>query len=423
MDYSNIFSIYSSEYNLVLCHRDIELVKFKASNLTGLDYEYNVYYVNECNKNLLPFMYSDDISIMNINLKRWITLRPISTNREHISSVLESLGLEGVDPLKMLLINYACSLNDCYWLKDVTCTLSFSDVNLYDNKFDKSLGYITFFGHKSSLGGNLVTPEITTQGVLGKQWIQEYDGSYLYNKGSSGGANTGREPVTEYIASLIAEEIGLPHVQYELIKYKGVLCTKCKCFTNYNIGFISMEQMLYRKGYTDIRILGLSDIIKVVFDVSEDCAYSLVDMFIFDYIIENRDRHINNYGFLIYNNTNNIISLAPIFDNGLSLHYGSMCGDYCLSHPGTYTETNPIGLTNMFIASRLVKKRHVDMAMSLDIALHSQKFKEKIHTALSNYYTNEDDLVGHYNAIFTLLQHRVNSIKVMYNIKTTHKHS
>lgn len=423
MEYSNIFSIYNVEYDLVLCHRDTELVKFKASSSSGLDYVYTIYFVNEHAKELLPFMYCDDITVMNTSLKRWITLRPISTNREHISNVLESLGLEGVDPLKMLLVNYACSLNDCYWIKDITCNLNFSDVNLYHNKFDEALGYITFFGHKSSLGGNLVTPEITTQGVLGKQWIQEDGQTNLYKKGSSGGANTGREPVTEYIASLIAEEIGLPHIQYELVKYKGVLCTKCKCFTSYDVGFISMEQLLYRQGYVDIRILGLSDILKIVSDINNDYADNLIDIFIFDYIIENRDRHINNYGFLIDNSTNNIISLAPIFDNGLSLHYSCMSGDYCLSNPETYTETSPTGLTNMFIASRLIEKRHVDMVMLLDKALHYDAFKDKVYNALSMYYTNDNDLVSHYVAIIKLLHHRISSIKTMYKMKVSNGNS
>lgn len=42
-------------------------------------------------------------------------------------------------------------------------------------------------------------------------------------------------------------------------------------------------------------------------------------MLVFDTIILNVNRHFENLGWLINNHTNQIVSLAPIFDNGLSL--------------------------------------------------------------------------------------------------------
>ena len=40
---------------------------------------------------------------------------------------------------------------------------------------------------------------------------------------------------------------------------------------------------------------------------------------VFDFIIENKDRHFSNFGFLVDNDNGEIQSLAPIFDNGYSL--------------------------------------------------------------------------------------------------------
>ena len=40
-----------------------------------------------------------------------------------------------------------------------------------------------------------------------------------------------------------------------------------------------------------------------------------------DYIIENFDRHSNNWGFSVDNQTQKITGLAPIWDNGMSLDY------------------------------------------------------------------------------------------------------
>ena len=45
----------------------------------------------------------------------------------------------------------------------------------------------------------------------------------------------------------------------------------------------------------------------------------LIDMFVFDAVVCNTDRHFGNFGVLVDNYTNKIIDNAPIFDNGLSL--------------------------------------------------------------------------------------------------------
>ena len=45
----------------------------------------------------------------------------------------------------------------------------------------------------------------------------------------------------------------------------------------------------------------------------------LIDMFMFDAVVCNTDRHFGNFGVLVDNHTNKIIDNAPIFDNGLSL--------------------------------------------------------------------------------------------------------
>ena len=45
----------------------------------------------------------------------------------------------------------------------------------------------------------------------------------------------------------------------------------------------------------------------------------LIDMFVFDAVVCNTDRHFGNFGVLVDNHTNTVIDNAPIFDNGLSL--------------------------------------------------------------------------------------------------------
>lgn len=43
------------------------------------------------------------------------------------------------------------------------------------------------------------------------------------------------------------------------------------------------------------------------------------DLMLFDALICNKDRHLDNFGMIVDNNTNKILRAAPIFDNGFSM--------------------------------------------------------------------------------------------------------
>ncbi|WP_242984786.1 hypothetical protein [Clostridium taeniosporum] len=69
----------------------------------------------------------------------------------------------------------------------------------------------------------------------------------------------------------------------------------------------------------------------------------------FDYIIENRDRHLGNLGFIIDNNTQELLSFAPLFDQGYSLMSNAMADDfdkdlakYSESHPSFVLENKDL---------------------------------------------------------------------------------
>lgn len=302
----NIYTLYS---------KDKPLIEFRK--VDTLDKKYEIIKIYEENKNILPYRLKNNIDIFDF----WLDSRPIPTNREHIENVIEALMLsDRPDPFDYLKINSGVSLNDTYWIKDSNDEISwydkdFSCVNLYENGFKESLGIITFFGNTSSLGGRINTPELTTQGMLGKAWRQLDDGIYLYKKGSSGAANAGNEPYSEVIASQVADIIGIPHIKYELERWQGVLCTKCKLFTDIDHGYLTMAEFLSTEVGTKDR-WKYNDIKKLV---SDEIMSGIDDMIVFDYIIENKDRHFNNFGFIRNNNTGEIEKLAPIFDNGFSL--------------------------------------------------------------------------------------------------------
>ena len=219
------------------------------------------------------------------------------------------------------------------------------------------------------------TPELTTHGMLGKAWRQLEDGIYLYKKGSSGAANTGNEPYSEVIASNVAKILDLPHVTYELDKWQEVLCTKCKLFTDVDNGYLTMAEVL-KTEIGDKKIWRYSEIKKIVPSHIMD---SIDDMIVFDFIIENKDRHFSNFGFMRDNNTGELKSLAPIFDNGFSLLNFHMKYEFENFDFNNYSEIGTFNIKNIDQAREIIKtntKKYKHWAKILQNEIDNLNFKD-----------------------------------------------
>lgn len=68
-----------------------------------------------------------------------------------------------------------------------------------------------------------------------------------------------------------------------------------------------------------IRSGGMRVVREYYLSLGEQYMSALNDMFLFDAVICNTDRHFGNFGFLVDNHTNQIVAPAPLFDHGNSL--------------------------------------------------------------------------------------------------------
>lgn len=229
---------------------------------------------------------------------------------------------------------------------------SFAEYNLYQNQFDQALSLIAYLGRGSRVKKHGTTPELTTGGMLRKSWFfSEKKGIWLYKSGTEGYANAGNEPYSEYMASQVAQRMGLHAVPYELENYHGILASKCRLFTDINTSYIPIGRV--------VRTGGIQACLDYYRELGEEFYQELVSMLVFDAVIVNEDRHFGNFGVLRDNHTGKIISPAPIFDNGQSLLcYGmkrefadeDAFEEYLASRP------NPYGRENSFmdLARRII---------------------------------------------------------------------
>lgn len=252
------------------------------------------------------------------SLERWLRHRTIPANRAYVQNFLSKNGLNENDFIGILSVCKGLSLIDCYWVTTPDDKKTFQQVNLFDNRFSQVLSQIAFTGYGSSpLSKFRSSPEFTTNGMLPKAWRRVKGEIYLYKGGTSGFANTGKEPFSEFYSAQVAAAMGLDHIYYSLSMWKGQLCSTCKLFTSKEISFIPASTLIDTSRITEI----------IAWYDSHGWKESLSDMLVFDAVIRNTDRHLGNFGFLVDSHTNQLLQPAPIFDNGLSLYCYALDSD------------------------------------------------------------------------------------------------
>ena len=292
-----------------LMHFDTPLVVFSAER--QVEANIKILAVHEENKNLFPL---DLAELSESGIESWIRHRSIPKNRAYVDTLLSSLGLSINRPFDLIRVSKGLSLNDCYWLKQEDSRDSFDSVNLYDNRFSRVLGQIAFTGYGSSnVSGLTSSPEFTTNGMLPKCWRRIEGKIYLYKGGTMGASNTGNEPYSEFYAYQIGKILGVNAVPYSLSKWKNTLCSTCELFTSKDVSFVPVGRIVRSGGMQAVRAYYKK--------LGEEFEKALNDMFIFDALIFNTDRHYGNFGFLIDSHTNEIIAPAPLFDHGNSLFH------------------------------------------------------------------------------------------------------
>ena len=292
-------------------------------NLASFDIYYDIegfrvenFKIFKNNKHLLPL----NLIQNDAGMAKWLKSRTIPKNREFVDKFLSKLGLNHNNTKGIIDICKGLSLNDSYWVVEDTFTKTFKECNLYENRFNNILSLIAFTGYGSSIKSAFMSsPELTTNGMLAKCWRRREGSIYLYKAGTSGFANSGKEPYSEFYASQVAQTMGIKHIDYNIRKWKDKLCSTCPIFTDIDHSFIPIGQLV-EKG-------GLKAVIEYVKNLGEDYYQELIDMIVFDAIILNTDRHYGNFGLIINNKTNEPISFAPLFDHGASLFVYAMDND------------------------------------------------------------------------------------------------
>ena len=302
--------------------------------------------VCEANRYLFPIGLRTDSE----GLMSWLRGRVVPKNREYVDALLAKNGLSHGDIRGILRVSRGLSLNDSYWITEDDFSGSFADFNLFEHDFVKVLSLIAYTGYGSARAkGFSSSPEFTTGGMLRKGWRRIGERILLYKGGTTGAANTGNEPYSEYYASQIAEKMDICHVQYGLSMWKHCLCSTCKLFCDIDTAYVPIFRFVENRS-----LPGVAAFLKAL---GEEYYQSFVDMLIFDCLIYNEDRHFGNFGLMVDNHTNHPVRFAPVFDNGLSLFNYGMPDDFNALDTYAGTRLSAYGVPFENIAREFISAR------------------------------------------------------------------
>lgn len=293
-----------------LMNKNTKLMAFELvfSEITG------VYFCRESERYLdeqwFPPRFSD--------INSWVDNRNYAKHKEHLQKWLKEWQIDNAKGF--LDLTHALSLNDSLWVKPVDSALNWERVNLYENEFTDVVSKTAFEKGLQGLKLSTTSPEFTSEGSFEKCWMREDEGIFLYKKGATGFANAGKEPYSEFYASQYSSALCRTYVDYDLMMFKGSLVSRCKMFTDEDHGFVPIYKYLDGN-----RKYEFEDIVKFLEPYGFEDDFKR--MIVLDAVIMNPDRHFGNFGFIVNNDTFEVLDFAPVFDHNMSMLARAMACD------------------------------------------------------------------------------------------------
>jgi len=265
----------------------------------------------------LPFaLRKENISF--VDFVEWASNRTLSIGRSYAKEILNTLRLSQSNRYAVCLACRGLSLEDSYWIRQDGVEKTWEEVNLFHNPLSLFITEVSLSGRNHhykvdvQVNQTIHTPELTTLGASAKGWIRHEDGLHLHKVGRY-----------EIPASEILDALEIEHIPYmisseediriylsderkEWLQGVGEVMVHSKLFTGEDVAMVTFEEFaVFCRNY------GLNPYEEAK---NVDRQFYL-KMQIADYILNNNDRHEQNWGFLMDNSTGKLIGFCPLFDH------------------------------------------------------------------------------------------------------------
>lgn len=305
--------------------------------------------------------------------QHWCASRVLSLDRTHAKAILNTIGASqnptDRDRASIALSCRCVSLTDVHWVREFGEDVTFAQINLYDNSLNEAIVELSLRGKSLTVTNQeLVTardlaPDLSTKGLFPKAWIRR-GGTFLLLK--DGGPDSVRR---ELLASQICQCFDIPQVVYQAGEYDGEPVTQSQIITSKDRSIIPMRAFEVYAVNHDL------DPIEAAIRLDPVTYYG---MNLLDYLTGNTDRHRENWGVLVDNDTNRPVSLYPLMDfNQCFLAYDRLDGANCLT-AGSRTLTQREAAMEAVRAIGLRQRREVDLSIFGDLEQEAQMFRQRL---------------------------------------------
>lgn len=261
-----------------------------------------------------------DILVNNLtNFYHWCASRVLSLDRKYAKEILNSLGVAQAvtdrDRANISLSYHCVSLTDVFWVRKNGEKITFAELNLYDNPLNEAIVELSLKGRQMTVTNRELAPDLSTKGCFPKAWIRGEKGFVLLKDGEEGVVKK------ELLASEICQCFDIQQVKYAEYIYRGEKITQSNIITSKQYSMVSkMAFDIYACNH-DL------DTLEICKKLDPETYYG---MNILDYLTGNTDRHPENWGFLVDNRNNKVVSLYPVMDfNQTFLAYDTLDGVRC----------------------------------------------------------------------------------------------
>lgn len=253
-----------------------------------------------------------------IEFIEWASNRTLSIGRSYAKEILNAMRLSQTNRYAVCKACRGLSLEDAYWIRQDGDEKPWEDVNLFQNSFSLFITEISLSGrttyHQEMVKEqrNIHTPELTTLGASAKGWIRQGENLFLHKVGKY-----------EIPADEILTALHINHIHYNISKENeiasylseerrawidgvGEHIVNSKLFTSEDIAMVTFEEFkMFCESY------GMN-----AYEEAEKIDRKFyLEMQIADYILNNNDRHEQNWGFLMENTSGKLIGYCPLFDH------------------------------------------------------------------------------------------------------------
>lgn len=295
-----------------------------------------------------------------VEFMEWASNRTISIGRSYAKEILNTLRLSQSNRYAVCKACRGLNLEDAYWIREEGDGKTWDEVNLYRNPLSLFVTEVSLSGRNILYQAEMMdrqrihTPELTTLGASAKGWVRREEELYLHKVGKY-----------EIPADKILTALGIRHISYQVSKESetasylseerkqwiegvGEAVVNARLFTSEETALVTFEEFrIFCEGY------GLN----AYEEAKRVDPKAWMEMQVADHILNNPDRHEQNWGFFMENRTGKLTGFCPLFDHDQAF----------VPYENILSQTTPEPISLYEAAAAAQKELQLDLSLLRDM--------------------------------------------------------